>query len=158
MNDETVRAHLTIHAPVEQVFATLADPTTHGSIDGTGWVQEAVDTAPLSEVGQVFRMGMYHPNHPDGDYEVANQVHVFESPDLIGWRPGTYEDGELTFGGWTWHYELRPIGQTETAATQIYAWSAVQPHVREYIDFPPFAPDHLSNSLIHLAGLLGVQT
>ena len=29
---------------------------------GTGWVQEAVDRAPLTEVGQIFRIGMYHPN------------------------------------------------------------------------------------------------
>ncbi|MBB3666253.1 hypothetical protein FB384_005214 [Prauserella sediminis] len=48
-------------ASVETVFAVLADPTTHAAIDGTGWVQEPVDQATLTEVGQIFRMAMYHP-------------------------------------------------------------------------------------------------
>jgi hypothetical protein len=56
------------------MFALLADPTTHSAIDGTGWVQEAVDRAPLTEVGQIFRMDMYHPGHPDGDYQVVNKA------------------------------------------------------------------------------------
>ncbi|MGH3409255.1 MAG: hypothetical protein ACRDRJ_43200 [Streptosporangiaceae bacterium] len=36
-------ATLTVAVPAAQVFAVLADPTTHSAIDGTGWVQEAVD-------------------------------------------------------------------------------------------------------------------
>jgi len=35
-----------------RVFAVLADPTTHSAIDGTGWVQEPADRAPLTEVGR----------------------------------------------------------------------------------------------------------
>jgi len=50
--------------PAATVFAVLADPAAHAAIDGTGWVQEAADRAPLTEVGQVFRMDMYHPGHP----------------------------------------------------------------------------------------------
>ena len=55
-------AYLRTHGP---------DPTTHAAIDGTGWVQESVDRAPLAEVGQIFRVDMYHPGHPNGDYQVA---------------------------------------------------------------------------------------
>src|SRR5215212_4296575 len=72
--EDNVSATLTVAVPAARVFAVLADPATHSAIDGTGWVQEAVDRAPLAEVGQVFRMDMYHPNHPDGDYRVANKV------------------------------------------------------------------------------------
>jgi len=33
-------------------------------------------------------------------------------------------------------------------------WSAVSSFLRQHIGFPPFPPDHLGNSLVHLAGLV----
>jgi hypothetical protein len=50
---ENVSATLTVAVPAARVFAVLADPTAHSAIDGTGWVQEAADRAPLTEVGQI---------------------------------------------------------------------------------------------------------
>src|SRR5215469_16450040 len=93
MDQENVSATLTVAVPAARVFAVLADPTTHSLIDGTGWVQESVDRAPLTEVGQIFRVDMYHPNHPDRGYQTANKVHVFEPPRSIGWLTG-YETGD----------------------------------------------------------------
>jgi hypothetical protein len=155
VDQENVSATLTVAAPAARVFAVLADPAAHSSIDGTGWVQEAVDRAPLTQVGQVFRMGMYHPGHPDGNYQMANKVQVLDPPRAIGWLPGTdlEGDGHLEFGGWTWRYDLAPLGPSETEVTLTYDWSAVPPRIREYLQFPPFGPDHLSNSLHHLAEL-----
>lgn len=154
MDQEYVNATRTLAVPAATVFAVLADPTTHATIDGTGWVQEAVDRAPLAEVGQVFRMDMYHPDAAHGDYRVANKVHVLDPPRAIGWLTGQEtDDGQLEFGGWTWGYELAPLGPSETAVTLTYDWSAVPPHVREYLTFPPFGPEHLANSLHHLAEL-----
>ena len=154
MAEENVSATLTVAEPVARVFAVLADPTTHPAIDGTGWVREAVDRAPLTEVGQVFRIGMYHPNHPDGHYEMANRVEVFDPPRAIGWLPGQEKDGgRLEFGGWTWRYDLMPLGPSGTKVTLTYDWSAVPQFIREYIHFPPFGPEHLIDSLRHLAEL-----
>ncbi|MGI5216815.1 polyketide cyclase [Nocardia sp. CA-290969] len=154
MAEENVSATLTVAVPIDRVFAVLADPTTHSAIDGTGWVQEAVDPAPLTEVGQVFRMDMYHPNHPNGGYRVANQVYVLEAPRIIGWRTGEEKDGgRLEFGGWTWRYDLTSWSPSETEVTLTYDWSAVPQYIREYLQFPPFRPDHLIDSLRHLAQL-----
>ena len=50
-DQENVSATLTVTGPASRVSAVLADPTTHAAIDGTGWVQEAADRAPLTEVG-----------------------------------------------------------------------------------------------------------
>jgi uncharacterized protein YndB with AHSA1/START domain len=154
-NQENVSATLTFAAPVATVFAVLADPTTHAAIDGTGWVSEPIDRAPLTEVGQLFRMGMYHAGHPDGDYQTVNKVHVFEPPHAIGWLTGGYTgDGQLEFGGWLWRYDLAPLGPSDTEVTLTYDWSGVPQHVRERgIRFPPFGPEHLINSLHHLAEL-----
>jgi hypothetical protein len=155
VDQENVSATLTVAAPTTRVFAVLADPTTHSSIDGTGWVQEAVNQAPLTEVGQIFRMDMYHANHPDGDYRVVNKVQVLDPQRTIGWLTGQEKgDGRLEFGGWIWRYDLAPLGPSETEVTLTYDWSAVPQFIRERgIQFPPFGPEHLTNSLHHLAEL-----
>jgi hypothetical protein len=152
---EKVSATLAVAVPAARVFAVLADPTIHSAIDGTGWVQEAVDRVPLTEVGQIFRMGMHHGDHPNGDYEVVNKVQVLDPPRAIGWLTG-YEkgDGQLEFGGWIWRYDLVPLSPSETEVTLTYDWSAVPRFIRERgIRFPPFGPEHLPNSLHHLAEL-----
>jgi hypothetical protein len=152
--DDRVSASLTVDAPVEVVFDLRADPATHASIDGTGWVCGAVDTAPLTAPGQVFTMAMYHPDHPDGDYRTANRVEVLDRPRAISWHTGyAKDDGTLGFGGWLWRYDLRPLSTSSTEVTLSYDWSAVPASIREYLSFPPFPPDHLSRSLAHLAQL-----
>jgi hypothetical protein len=157
MDAERVTASTTIEAAPEAVFAVLADPSAHADIDGTGWVQASIDGDRITAAGQVFRMAMYHPNHPDGDYEIANLVEVFDEPRAIGWKPGTEspDTGELSFGGWTWRYDLEPIARAQTTVTLTYDWSAVGPEVREYLQFPAFGPGHLDRSLQHLAQLVG---
>jgi uncharacterized protein YndB with AHSA1/START domain len=155
MPEETVSATTTISASAETVFAVLADPSRHAAIDGTGWVRDSPDDQRLTGPGQVFRMAMYHDNHPDGSYEMANQVLAFEPPQVISWRPGyvSTATGKLEFGGWIWRYDLAQVGPDETKVTLSYDWSAVGPTPRQHIQFPPFAPDHLDNSLSHLAGI-----
>jgi hypothetical protein len=156
MADEQMTASTTINAAPEAVFAVLIDPNAHAAIDGTGWVRGAIDTAPLTHTGQIFRMAMYHENHPDKDYEMANRVEVLAAPRAIGWQPGqeSPETGDLGFGGWTWRYDLQATGEVETTVTITYDWSAVPPPLREFIQFPPFGADHLENSLQHLSNLV----
>jgi uncharacterized protein YndB with AHSA1/START domain len=155
MADDSVSATAVINAPVEAVFAVLADPAKHAAIDGTGWVTEALDSTPLTATGQVFRMAMYHPNHPDGSYQVANRVKEFDPPRAISWEPGyDADDGTLRFGGWSWRYDLTRAGPSITTVTLSYDWSAVSDSIRERIGFPPFPPEHLENSLAHLAQLV----
>ena len=155
MADETVSATTIINAPAEAIFAVLADPAQHAAIDGTGWVREPADSQPLTAAGQVFRMGMYHPNHPDGAYQMANRVQVFDPPRAISWEPGQdASGGGLQFGGWVWRYDLAPAGSSGTTVILSYDWSAVPSVLRQHIGFPPFPPDHLGNSLAHLADLV----
>ena len=104
MTEETVSATTTISASAEIVFAVLADPSQHAAIDGTGWVRSSLDGQLLTGSGQIFRVAMYHKNHPDGSYEMANQVLAFEPPRVISWKPGYVSPatGKLEFGGWIW--------------------------------------------------------
>lgn len=161
MTEEKVSVSTTVHAPADAVFAVLADPRTHAAIDGTGWVRESLDGQAVTEVGQIFRMGMYHDNHPQGYYEMANRVEVFDPPHAIAWLPGQgpKERGnligspQLEFGGWVWRYDLTSVGDDRTEVTLTYDWSGVSAQRRD-IAFPPFELSHLDNSLEHLAGLV----
>jgi hypothetical protein len=156
MTNECLSVILAIQAPPDTVFATLADPAKHSAIDGTGWVGDAVDHEPLTSSGQIFRMAMYHPEHPNRDYEIANRVEVFDPPRAISWKPG-YDpgDGNLQFGGWIWRYDLAPVDPSTTEVELSYDWSAVSEEVRRTgPPLPPFPPDHLLNSLHHLAELV----
>ncbi|MCV7414931.1 SRPBCC domain-containing protein [Mycolicibacterium litorale] len=162
MTEETMTASTVVNAPADTVFDILADPATHTDIDGTGWVQQPVDREPLAEVGQIFRMGMYHDNHPNKHYEMANRVEVFERPRAIAWQPGAeprhipghpHPDATtVEFGGWIWRYDLEPAGADRTSVTLTYDWSGVPKDNRD-IEFPPFERQHLDNSLKNLAAL-----
>ena len=155
MTNEILTATTTINASAEAIFAVLADPARHAAIDGTGWVREPLDRKPISAPGQLFRMAMYHANHPKGDYEMVNRVEVFDPPRAISWEPGHDPgDGNLRFGGWTWRYDLAPLGPSETEVRLSYDWSAVPEESRRQGQFPPFSHDHLENSLDHLAELV----
>jgi uncharacterized protein YndB with AHSA1/START domain len=155
VTEETISATRTVDAPAEAVFAVLADPTQHPAIDGTGRVRTPVDAAPLTAAGQVFRVGMFHENHPDGTYEMANLVLDLEPPRVISWRPGyrSAETGELEYGGWTWRYDLTPLGLARTEVTLTYDWSGATTEARRVQSFPPFPVAHLVDSLAHLGAL-----
>jgi uncharacterized protein YndB with AHSA1/START domain len=158
---ETLSATTTIPTSPDALFAVLADPTSHAAISGgvggtssnrTGWVDQAVDPDPITRSGQVFRMGMHHPN---GAYQTANQVREFEPPRTISWATGTEdEDGVLSFGGWLWRYDLTAAGDGATEVRLTYDWSEATQHAREIIPFPPFGVDHLQDSLGRLAGFI----
>ena len=156
MATERMTATTTIDATPDAVFAVLADPASHAAIDGTGWVREPLDPAPLAEEGQMFRMAMYHENHPDKHYEMANRVEVADAPRTIAWQPGqaSPDTGEVGFGGWIWRYDLEPDGPAQTTVTLTYDWSDATAEVREFIQFPPFPQSHLDNSLAHLSQLV----
>lgn len=158
MTGDRVSATRDIDASAAAIFAFLADPANHAAIDGTGWVRDNTGSELLTSRGQIFRMAMYHPGHPDGNYQTANRVHLFDPPSAIGWEPGyDAEDGTLGFGGWTWRYDLASAGPATTTVTLSYDWSAVPDDIRERIGFPPFPPAHLDNSLAHLAELVSMS-
>ena len=95
MASVTISASITIEAPAEAVFAVPAHPTKHAAIDGTGWVRDPLDRQLLTASGQIFRMAMYHANHPNGNYEIANRVQVFDRPHAISWEQARRARGSL---------------------------------------------------------------
>lgn len=152
--DEAMRRTRIIEAPREAIFAVLADPDQHRYTEPSDWVREAISPQPITGVGQVFGMSMYHVN-AGGDYVMHNRVVVFEPNRSIAWEPGQYDDaGRLGVGGWFWRYDLAPAeGGTEVAL--IYDWSATPQQVRAEIGgLPAFGADFLETSLASLDAYL----
>jgi hypothetical protein len=146
----------TVGATPSAVFGLLTDPARHPETEPTDWVKATLDPdpEPLTEVGQVFGIEMFHEN-AGGRYDMHNRVIAFESERTIAWEPGQYgPDGELGTGGWTWRYDLAPEGEG-TRVTLTYDWSAVPGFLREEFGLPPFPPSFLEESLAALERALG---
>lgn len=139
-----------VQARPEQVFALLSDPARHQETEPNDWVGEAVSPEPITGVGQVFGIRMFHLN-AGGHYRMDNRVIAFEKDRTIAWEPGQYgKDGHLGTGGWTWRYDLAAQdGGTEVTLT--YDWSAVPQPQREEFGLPPFGQEFLEESLDSLA-------
>jgi len=98
---------------------------------------------------------------PSGGERESDPLEVFRTVAAIGPEAAATaqqllspETGKLEFGGWVWRYDLTQLGPDETKVTLSYDWSAVGPVPRQHIQFPPFTPDHLDNSLSHLAAIV----
>lgn len=151
---ERISSTRTIPAAADDVFAVLSDPRRHKDLDPSdwGWVRDAVETAPITEVGQVFPLNMYL-EAGGGDYVMHNRVTKYETDRVIAWEPGQPgEDGVLDAGGWVWRYDLAPGGEESCDVTLSYDWSAVPAHTRAEFptDFPLFPPPYLDESLAAL--------
>lgn len=138
----------TINAPASAIFSLLSDPTRHPETEPGDWVRSARTHEPITGVGQVFGMNMFHPT--SGDYVMANVVSVYEPDQAIAWDPGQPdEEGNPKVGGWRWRYDLHPSGNG-TDVTLTYDWSGVSPQLEQQISFPVFGPDFLGDSLAAL--------
>lgn len=153
--DERYVATRVLPAPAAAIFAVLSDPARHQDTEPTDWVRAAIEPQPITHVGQVFGMNMFMAPI-GGHYVMHNRVTVFDLDRSIGWSPGQLDDeGELQLGGWTWRYDLVPVGDG-TTVTLTYDWSGTPQSVRDTIGTPPpFAPEFLDQSLEALERAVG---
>jgi hypothetical protein len=147
--DERYVVTRTIHASPAEVFAVLADPTRHKDTEPGDWVRDAIDTAPITDTGQMFAMNMYL-DLAGGDYVIHNLVTEYEKDTTIGWHPGQLdEQGAHAPGGWWWRYDLAPNG-ADTDVTLTYDWSGTNQEFRDTVGVPVFGPDFIEQSLASL--------
>jgi hypothetical protein len=140
----------TIAATPAAVFAVLSDPTRHKDTEPGDWVREAIDTKPITAIGQIFAMNMFFPR-AGGHYVTHNLVTEFERDKTIAWATGSLtESGEHQPGGWWWRYDLAPNG-TGTDVTLTYDWTATPQSFRDQIGgMPPFDVTFIEQSLAAL--------
>ena len=139
----------TIHATPTEVFAVLTDPTRHQDTEPGDWVRDAIDTEPLTRIGQMFAVNMYL-GRAGGAYVMHNLVTEFDKDRTIAWLPGQLdESGQHGPGGWWWRYDLTPNGEG-TDVTLTYDWSETEQDFRDNIGVPVFEKAFIEESLASL--------
>ena len=148
-HDQQLVSRRTIAATPAAIFALLSDPRRHHETTPGDWVRDAVSTDSITGVGQVFVMNMFNVG-AGGDYVMHNRVAVFEPDRAIAWDPGQPDEhGNERVGGWRWRYDLQP-NAAGTEVTLTYDWSSTPEVLRAVINFPPFPPEFLDESLAAL--------
>ena len=104
-NCQPVSMSRRIDAPAEVLFAVLADPARHPSIDGSGMVGQALTTSVISRAGDTLTMRMH--NEKMGGYEITNQV--------VNYQAGI---GDRSYRQWI--YELTSDEPDATIVTETY--------------------------------------
>ena len=94
---KVVWAERLVSASPDRIFDLLADPSRHGTIDGSGTVVAARRGAPSrlsmgARFGMDMRIGL--------PYRMTNTVVEFDEGSRIGWRH---------VGGHVWRYVLSPV-------------------------------------------------
>jgi uncharacterized protein YndB with AHSA1/START domain len=148
MSDAThITVTRTIDAPIERVFAILADPDRHRDIDGSGMVRGPESHHVIAGVGETFTMHMN--NRLFGDYTMDNLVTTYVRDQAIGWSPGLPGQPPL---GHTFTYTLTPDGDDRTTVTETYDWSGVTAELP--VPLPVISREQLEQSLTLLGKAL----
>ena len=93
-NKKIARVSAVISASQQEIFALLADPAQHATIDGSGSVKSSRDEHPTRlELGTKFGMEM----KVGVPYKITNEVVEFIEGERIAWR---HFGG--TFGATSW--------------------------------------------------------
>jgi uncharacterized protein YndB with AHSA1/START domain len=133
-----------IYAPAGRVFAYLANPANHPSLDTSGMMRSAANPQPIKAIGDVFTMNMH--NDFRGDHQVENHIVVYEPDRAVGWAPA--EPGHPP-AGHTFVWELA-ADCDRTIVSQTYDWSKFT-HLDMLEHLPVVDRDQLAASLEKLA-------
>jgi hypothetical protein len=142
-----------IEAPVEQLFALLADSANHPLIDGSGMVREPAPAVKVSGTGDVFMINMH--NDHDGNYQVRNVVVEYLADRRLVWAPMTptsdpQEQHAVDPDRYEWGYELAPDGPGATVVTETFDCRRAPQDLRKRLRDGETWRDSMAASLVKL--------
>lgn len=134
MTSERIEVQRIIPATPTAVFAVLADPRGHVTIDSSGMLMDASGD-PVTAVGDTFTVHMDREalnDYPLGLYDVTVRIVTFERDREIAW---TIEGQIKPHIGHVYGYRLEATDDG-TLATSYYDWSGIEANWREADIFP----------------------
>jgi uncharacterized protein YndB with AHSA1/START domain len=137
-----------VEAPVERVFALLADPDRHPDLDGSGTLRASRTHTVITEVGDVFIMDLHAEDI--GDYQSQSIVTTYVRDRALGWSSGPVDRDPF---GDTFTFTLEPDGDDQTLVTLTYDRSAVTDE-QLLAMMPRVSREDLTRSLDRLAAAL----
>jgi hypothetical protein len=149
MTSERIEVQRTIQATPEVIFAILADPQGHVSIDSSGMLQSA-EGHPVTAAGDTFVVHMDRESlndYPLGKYDVTIKITAFEPGREIAW---TIEGNIKPPIGHVYGYRLERQGDG-TLVTSYYDWSGISQQWRDAGIFPVISEGALRATLGILA-------
>jgi uncharacterized protein YndB with AHSA1/START domain len=148
VSDTQISVTGTVDAPVERVFALLADPDRHPDLDGSGTVHASHTHLAITEVGDVFVIEMEHPAR--GRYRVENHVVRYEPDRALAWMPAAVGKPP---SGHVWGWELESTADDRTAVRHYHDWSEVtDPELLARVREVP--PEAMEETIANLAAAL----
>ena len=105
---KTVSRRVVVAAPAATLFAQLADPHQHGSIDGSGTVGQATKGPARLAQGDAFSVKMKQYGVP---YTITSTVVAFEPDRVIEWKHPF---------GHSWRWELAETAPGTTQVTETW--------------------------------------
>jgi hypothetical protein len=144
---ERLQVQRAIAAPAGEIFAVLADPRGHVTIDSSGMLMSASGDI-VSTVGDTFLVHMDREalnDYPLGLYDVTVEIVAFEPDREIAWTiHGQFEIGHV------YGYHLEPIPEG-TLVTSYYDWSGAGQEWKDGGIFPVIPESALRATLGILA-------
>jgi uncharacterized protein YndB with AHSA1/START domain len=117
-----VSARREVAAPLERIFALIADPAQQPRWDANDNLAEAAPGQRVRQVGDVFLMTLTGNSirGTAGGSVRENHVVEFAEGRRIAWHPsevGRPQPGHL------WRWELTPLGDSRTLVVHTYDWT-----------------------------------
>jgi hypothetical protein len=153
MTIERLEVQRTIATDPATIFAVLADPRGHVTIDSSGMLQAATGD-PVTAVGDTFVVHMDRESlndYPLGLYDVTVSITEFAPDREIAWTVVGQIKPPL---GHVYGYTLEPV-EGGTLVTSYYDWTNIDPTWREAGIFPVMSEGALRATLGILARTVG---
>ena len=121
--ERKVARSVVVEAPVEELFAMVADPHRHPELDGSGTVRDNPVKGPdLLTDGAKFSVAMKQYGVP---YKITSTATEVRTDEVVEWKHPL---------GHRWRWELEALSPTSTRVTETFDYStAVSPKVLEIL-------------------------
>lgn len=136
-----VSRQVLVHAPVEELFALVANPHRHPELDGSGTVRSAPVTGPERlGLGDRFTVRMKQFGFP---YKITSTVTAFEDNHVVEWQHPL---------GHRWRWELTEVEPGVARITETFDYGdARSPGMLERFGYPKKNGDGITKTLQGLA-------
>lgn len=130
-----------VAAPVEELFAIVANPHRHGELDGSGTVHDAACGPDRLSKGAKFSVKMTVHGFP---YRITSKVTDFEDNRVVEWRHPL---------GHRWRWEFESLSPGLTQVTETFDYSRGGAAVKTYYELLHFPGANASGIAKTLSGL-----
>jgi len=148
---ERVSVTRRIAAPADVVFRIVSNPAGHVQIDGSGMLESAPDTRPITAAGETFDMDMDRAPLGDipemGKYQVRNTVTQFVPDRLFEWTVGGVDRPPV---GHLYGWQIEPVSETECDVTNYCDWTNIPEQARSGRSWPIVPVEMLERSVENL--------